>query len=199
MIRLIYYTFLIPLISACVGGAKMSNIGLIFYTDFVNPQKTYDSLVNDFMLTGLADSIKIIGRPVTVSCLDIRIDTPVVKEYGISLEKLKDKVESINKLKTLDELSEQYVISESGQKIPFGAFSKIYVKPGYYKPGIFIPEPEVYYFNNRRVVKMELYCKRKNEKELIELIKNRIPDHSDKYVNPEWQIVKQNIRPQDKK
>ncbi len=199
MNKLIYYILLIPLISACVCGTKMSNIGLIFYMDFVNPQKTYDSLVNDYMLSGLTDSIKIIGCPIMVSSLDIQIDTQAVKEYGISFETLKDKVGSINKLKTFYELSEQYVINESGQKIPFGAFSKIYVKPEYYKPGIFIPEPEVYYFNNRRAVKMELYCKRKNEKELIESIKSRIPDYSDKYVNTEWQIIKQNIQPHNKK
>lgn len=189
MIKFTYCVFLILMISSCVGSTKkVGNVDLIFYTYFTNPKETYDSLITDFTRSGLVDSIKIIGRPITVPSLDIQIDTAAAHRYGILLETLKEKIDMLHQLASPDELSEQFVINKSGQKIPVPAFLEVYIKPEQYKPKIFIPKPEVYHYKDQRAVKMEIYCKRKNEKKLIEFIQSRVPDYSGEFVDEAWRF-----------
>jgi hypothetical protein len=115
-----------------------------------------------------------------------------VNQYRISYEKLQDRITAIDKSKSINELEELFVINDYGQEVPIMAFAEIYVKPEYYEPEIFVPKLESYNYQGRRAVKIELYCKKKNEKELIDFIKKIIQTYSHNFMHDYWkyEIVK---------
>ncbi|TSE06345.1 MULTISPECIES: hypothetical protein [Aquimarina] len=155
---------------------------IIIYTDFLNPQQTYDQIRNNMMQTGLIDSLKIIGRPITVSSLDIQIDSVAVQQLEISVEDLENKIEAIYTSKiSPSDVMHQSINNNSGKKIPISAFSKIMIKPINYEPKIFIPLPEVYYHEDKKAVKIECYHKKKNRKKLLEFIQKTMPKYADEF------------------
>ena len=188
--RFIWYTLLIVLVSSCVSKSKLRSVDLIIYTEFFNPQETYDSLTNDFMESGLVDSVKIIGMPIELPTLDIQIDTMAVRRYEISFDTLNNCIENIknNGVKVSNGLLNHPLVNESGQRIPLSAVSKVYYQLEYYKPQIFMPEPVVFYYKNAHAVKVELYSIKKHEKNLIELIMNRVPDYSGNFISGQWEF-----------
>ncbi|MBN1181084.1 MAG: hypothetical protein JXB49_02275 [Bacteroidales bacterium] len=162
----------------------------------MNPQKTYDSLRNDFTNSGLIDSLKIIGRPITVSSIHFHIDTSIIKKYNVSIGNVKEQIAVMDKSTTLNELMDQFIINDSGQKVPIHTFIEFKLMSEYYEPEIYVPNPEVYYYHDKKAVKIELYCKKENEKKLIEFVSRNISDYSHRYNNEywSWEVVKTKIR-----
>ncbi len=174
MIRFIYYTILFLSINSCANGQKTETLEIIIYNKFVDPQKEFDALIEDFMATRLVDSLKILGRPIKTPSIKFEIDTLRATQLGISLNLAEENLKNIYQLKNTDEILNQSIVNESGQKIPISLFCKIYMKWEYYKPKIFIPNPEIYNYKDRSVVKIEFYLKNNNKKRLIEFINSYI-------------------------
>lgn len=190
MIRAVYFILLVLLISSCADNNMLKKVDLIIYTGFSNPKDTYNSLLERFMQSGLVDSIKIIGMPIEELFMDVQTDTTAVRRYEVSLDTLNNQIELTQniELKTVDEDSlNDLTVIESGQEVQIDAIAQFNLKPAYYKPGIFVPKPEVFYYKNRKAVKMELYCIKKHEKEVIKLIENKIRDYSATFMNNRWE------------
>ncbi|SEL99736.1 hypothetical protein SAMN04487910_3852 [Aquimarina amphilecti] len=180
MIKIIYYTIFLLLIDSCSAYQKKETLEIIVSNKFLNPQKEYDVLIDDFTATDLIDSLKIIGRPIKIPSLQYKIDTLRAVKLGIQLNVLEENFKKINQLKNIDDILRQNIINESGQKIPISSICKIYKTFEYYKPNVFIPKPEIYNYKNDTVVKIEFYLKNGNRKKLIKFSK--------KYLNNKWNI-----------
>lgn len=194
MIRLLLYTVMMVVITSCVSSSKIRSLDLILYDDFSNPKDTYDSLRIDLMELGLVDSLKIIGRPIRENVIEIRLDTLRLLTLDFSLEVVEDEIIKIDNYKKNLNIADYTIANKSGREIPISEFSQMYIESNYYKPEIFITEPAVFFYNNSKVVKIELYCKKRNEKELTKFIMSTIPNYSYDFSNRDWrfEIVKSN-------
>lgn len=150
----------------------METLEVIVYNKFFNPQKEYDALIEDFTATSLIDSLKIIGRPIEIPSIKFEIDTSRVIEVGIPFNVIDEQLKKWSQLNDINEISNQVVTNEPGQKIPLSFICKFYIKAEYYKPEVFIPTPKAFDHEGFSVVKIEFYLKSKDKKKLIEFIKN---------------------------
>ncbi len=192
--KLVCFIVIALLVFSCTTP-KQAVVNLIVYTDFVNPKSTYDSLVKDINQLELVDSIKIIGRPLSVSAIEIQIDTLRANKYGVSIEEIKNKTGIVNENRSqLSELMNSYILAKTGESIPVSAVATYYFVMKNYKPQIFIPRTEGYKHKDRRAVKVELYCKRNKEYEAIKFLTDSISNYSDvfgwEYQRIEYDIVK---------
>jgi len=194
--RLARYFIIILLTEVYFSCASLNGqLSLIIYTDFMNPKSTYDSLRKDIMFTGLVDSIIIIGIPIVIPVFSIQIDSLKTNQFGISYDDIYDKIkESAIVSNSFNELQNIYMKTKSDQKIPISAFVSFYTSQDYYKPEIFKPKPESFYYQGIKAVKIEFYYEKRNEKALNEYIKSNIDDYSDvinfNYDKIEYEIVK---------
>ena len=160
--------------------SKSDNISLIISTDFVNPRSTYDSIITNIIKTGFADSIKVFGRPLQESRLSIEIDTVRADLFKVPLELLYDKIlRKTDSIKNIQEFNRLLIENRDGNKIPLSSFVSLVRTQDYYKPEIFIPEPEVFYYRGNRAVKIEIYPGRGYKDKLIKFIENNLQSHAD--------------------
>lgn len=189
MKRLMYATVLPLLISSCAGSSTLSNVDAIVYTDFTHPKETYDSLRMDFLQSNLVDSIKIIGYPIQEQVIDIQLDTARALQLGLSLEAIKDTLEIARSKLDTEVLKGSITFRNNlGQEIPLSAFSKIMLVLEYYEPNVYIPSPEIFFFEDKRAIKMVFYCKKRDQKKLIELISSKLYDYSHNFIHSEWKF-----------
>ncbi len=188
MSKLFHSILLLFIISSCSGTTPSRTVNIIIYTNFINPKKTYEALNNEFLKSNLIDSLKVIGLPIFVGSYEILLDTVAIEQHNISLENLEVRLQKLRDSISGNVLSKQVITNESGKQIPLSAFAKIHLKSGYYKPEQFVPEPKVFYYQDKRAVKLELYCSKKNKKQLIEFIKNILPEYSKDFIEPQWQF-----------
>ncbi|MCP4179852.1 MAG: hypothetical protein GY756_18990 [bacterium] len=194
MIKFAFFTLLILSLNINCNSDKSTVVSLIDYTSYVEPSKTYDSMRKDYTRSGLTDSLKIIGHAIFEPVIKFRIDTLLVNRYGVSLEKLQEKIATFKKLKSIKEIENERIITDSGAEIPITAIISIHYTSGHYKPEIFLPKPERYKYKGRRAVIIEIYFKKKNQKKLIEFIKSNFHKYSDSYTfDFEYEILKQKI------
>jgi hypothetical protein len=177
----------------CSSSDQPAIVNIIVYEDFADPKKTYDSLVQDFNESELVDSIKIIGRPVSVPVVKFKFDTLRVERYGVDFKEIDSLVKTLShKSFDIDKLNNMLVDGYDGVKIPISAISDIILEQEHYRPEIFLPTPECFKFKNECVVKVELFCKRKNMRKLINFIQENIPKYTTGFTNENWryEIVK---------
>ncbi len=177
----------IPLLSPQIEvvDKELNQISLIVYSEFTNPQITYESLIEHLHQSKLVDSLTIIGRPIRLPETTIEFDTALVQRYGVSFDSLEYRIKNLRSHK---DLLEQEIMNESGQKIPFSAFSTLSTTLTFYKPKTFLPLPTIHKYNGRHAVEVKIYCKHKNESELISLLKNYISTNSDEFIDEDWEI-----------
>lgn len=194
--RLLCRFIIIFLAEVCLSFSSLNGqLSLIIYTDFINPKSTYDSLRKDIMLTGLADSLAIIGMPIMVPTIDIKIDSIKATQLGISPNDIYNKInESTSEINSLIEIQNMYIKNKSDQMIPIANIVSLYSSLDYYMPEIFKPSPDTFCYLGIRAVKIELYCQKKNKKKLGEYIRDHIDDYADGfnyiYYKIKYEIVR---------
>ncbi|MBW1294999.1 hypothetical protein [Aquimarina litoralis] len=184
MTRISYFIIFFLTFNSCASYQKNEILELIVRNEFLDPPKAYDMLIEDFVKTGLIDSLKIIGRPISIPKLEFEIDTLRIHQMGISMSLIQENLKKIDPSKGIDEIIHQYITTESGQEIPLSAVCKAYLKAGYYKPEIFASIPETYYYKDEKVVKIVFYPKKDNTKRLIEFTN----EYFNMGANKKWDI-----------
>ncbi len=181
----------------CSSDDQPAIVNIIVYGDFVEPMKTYDSLVQDFNKSELTDSIKIVGRPISVPAIKFKIDTLRVKKYGVEFKELDSLIKNISDTNFDINKSNSLLLSgHNGAKIPLSALSEVILQQEYYKPEIFIPTPACFSFKNECVAKVELFCRKKNMKKLITFIQENMQKYTADFANKTWsyEIVKNKLQ-----
>jgi hypothetical protein len=106
----------------CSSSDQPAIVNIIVYEDFADQKKTYDSLVQDFNESELVDSIKIIGRPVSVPVVKFKFDTLRVERYGVDFKEIDSLVKTLShKSFDIDKLNNMLVDGYDGVKIPISA------------------------------------------------------------------------------
>ncbi|NJO87573.1 MAG: hypothetical protein HC831_00380 [Chloroflexia bacterium] len=193
------YILLISFISFfgfCSSGNDTGIVNLIVFDDFVDPMKTYDSLVQDFKNSGLIDSVKIEGRPISVPVIKFKIDTFRVERYGVKLTEIDSLIKNLSDLNfNPNDVAHLLVSGFNSEKIPMAAISEVILEKEYYKPDIFTPTPDCFKFQNECVVKVELFCTKKNMKKLIKFINENMQQYTTDFTNETWkyEIIKNKL------
>jgi len=192
MLRNLYCCTLFVLVIGCTAISQPKNVTLIVYTDFIDPQKTYDTLINNFTQSGLVDSLKITGRPIFINTLRFDIDTLKVNHFGISIADVQDKISKTTKSHANRELMEEFIKTDGNENIPISSLVKVYSISDYYKPELFLPEPNVYYYNDKRCVKVQFYCQPRSKKRLTKFINSYLSNYSGSYAEESitWEFLK---------
>ncbi len=184
----------IILLTACYSN-KTARIDLMVYSVFPNPQKVFDSVQYHIQSTGIVDSITITGQPIMTNSINYRIDTTRLKQYGISMEAVNQKISSYSSkqitVHVLDSLAGETIATINGQEIPFGAIASLYIEKSFYKPQIYKPVPQQYIYQGRRAVKISLYCRKGDKKFLMKQLPYLFQLATDKfmYKAPDFEIV----------
>jgi hypothetical protein len=185
-----FFAIIFFLLSIC-GKSQPNIIKLIVYSDFMNPKVVYDSLVNEVSRLDLTDSIKIIGRPIMDEVPEILINSRFLKKFGIAEDEVRGKFDSVSKYKNIEDILKIRILDRPKNWVTFGDVASLRLKPVYYKPEIFIPNPETFYFEGRRAIKVEFYCKPMKAKKLVEYINKNMDRFSDvKALKTEYEIFK---------
>jgi len=178
---------MIGLVFCCKAQQKALN--LIVYTEFENPQSTYDSIVDNVINQQLADSIRIIGCPLNSKLTEIQIDSLKLKEFGITEDMVWEKIATAQNPDNINELMELKITRDQGQEIPINSFISFYYITTYYKPEIYITEPSIFFFKNRRAVKIQFYYKQGVRNQLIDFIQKNIDKFSNTGIKTEYEFL----------
>ncbi|MEM6813789.1 MAG: hypothetical protein AAF600_05275 [Bacteroidota bacterium] len=163
--RIVWLILAAIILNACGIQKTANEVNVIVYNNFFYSQKNYDSITAEFLKSDLVDSLKIVGRPIKKSYLTFQIDTLAVTRYGVAMEVLDKKIDSIRG-KSIEEVQQARVSNKSGQRIPLSAISKIYASWDYYRPDIYLPEPSSFEYQDRKAIKIKLYTKKRNTRKL---------------------------------
>ncbi len=191
-----WYIFLLLTFIAC--SSQTHTVNLVIYSNFADPKEAYDSLRNDFTQSGIIDHLRIIGSPIIEPFIDMKIDTFRVNHYGIPYEEMMDTLtKAANNSDNIDEILRSSVKTQTGETVPVSAFVTFEMTKGYYEPGIFIPEPEIFYYKGREAVNIQLFTTKKNQKAMIKYIRKNMDNYAVKSYfhmqKPEYEIVKSRI------
>ncbi len=165
LIRIVRLVLAATILNACGTQKIAKEVNVIVYSDFFYSQKNYDSITTEFLKSDLVDNLQIVGRPIKKSYLTFQIDTMAITRYDLAIEAVDKKIDSIRE-KSIEEISQAWVTSKSGQRIPLSVISKVYATWNYYRPDIYLPEPSSFKYQDRKAIKIKLYTKKRNTRKL---------------------------------
>ncbi len=195
-----YKVVILFLFSVLIGFCSSTNqqglVNIILYGNFVEPQKTYDSLIYDFTATELVDSIKITGKPLLVPVINFNIDTIRAEKYGMDVKKIQELTKNIS-YENFNEnrLNNLFISNLDGKKIPITAVTEVVLNRQYYKPEMYQPVPECYKYNGECVAKIELFCQKKNVKKLAKFALENMKKYAAHFAIENWrfEIIKNKV------
>lgn len=196
MVQKLLFYFILPFIlNSCITTERSGLVNLIIYDDFINPKTSYDLIVDDFLNSGLIDSIKVEGRPIFTNSINFKIDTTLVSRYGIEIVKLDTFLNKIKKNVPLENIQHQLFNLKDGAKIPISAVCEIYLESVPHRPEIFLTKTDCYKFNNECVVKVVLYCNNRNKNKTVKFIQNNMHKYTDGFTTELWryEIIKNEL------
>lgn len=163
--RIVWLILAVTILNACGTQKTANEVNVIVYNNFFYSQKNYDSITAEFLKSDLVDSLHFVGLPIKKSLFAFQIDTMAITRYGIAMEVLDKKIDSIRE-KSIEEISQAWVASKSGQRVPLSVISKVYATWDYYRPDIYLPEPSSFKYQDRKAIKIKLYTKKRNTRKL---------------------------------
>ncbi len=175
-----YIGIIIIIFSNLLNGLSQSKanvIHLLIYHDFIKPAEIYKSLRHDIIFTNYVDSIKIIGCPVKVPVIDVEIDTARAILFGFNIKEISNQIsDSLKYLSNKDDIMNKKIGYDT-LLMPISNIASFHYKLGYQEPDVFLPQPDIYYYNNKRAVRLDLYYKTDDKKKLIQYIRENIDNY----------------------
>ncbi len=199
----VYLLLLIFTISSglCCSRNQHRIVNIIVYDDFRGSIKTYDSLVQNLKKSEFIDSIKNFGKPILVPAIKLNIDTLRAERYGIKFKEVDSLIKTLQFTNfDFDKLINLQVSGFDGVKIPIKTFTEVILEQEYYKPEIFAPDTFCYRFKNECVVKVELFCRKKNINKLIKFIQQKMEEYTADFISEtlRYEILKNKLTSEPK-
>ncbi|WP_025743721.1 hypothetical protein [Aquimarina pacifica] len=168
----------VVLIVTCLSCKVDEDIHIIVYENNFIGEQAGLFFKEKLHISELIDSIKIYGTPIPANKIKTIIDTSRANQLQIPLDQLKKYTDSVLE-KNIENHDLQMVLATSytlkdGNRIPLSNIVDFSSYSGYHEPEIFIPDPQTFYYNQKKVIYIKLLPKKGKKNLVIEHIHEQL-------------------------